>query len=180
MGSISELDFSAEHFDNHPGRKLPSRPADTGSPAICLPQPVMCMTQSCYWQIMEELTRREPEAGGLLLGPIDDELITHYIPDENAIATGASFTLDAPGLNRILRKFRECGMNGKGLVHSHPRGCTQPSGGDLAYVRKSLANEKNQTALKFMLPIVCGQRLYPYLIQRDQTPEVVLAQLLLV
>lgn len=180
MGLISESDFPDDNSKERIFRGRHDRHSSDDAPNICPPQPVMCMTQSCYWQIMEELTRREPEAGGLLLGPIEDDLATHYVPDENAIATGVSFTLDAPSLNRVLRQFRACGLNGKGLVHSHPRGCTQPSGGDLAYVRKSLANEKNQGAMNFMLPIVCGKHLYPYLIQRDQTPEVVLAHLWLV
>lgn len=179
MNSFFDVDTPASDSDKRRSDRSGRRCSNDESP-LCLPHPVMCMTQSCYWQIMEELTRREPEAGGLLVGPVEDELITHYIPDEQAIATATSFTLNAPNLNRILRKFRECEMNAKGLVHSHPRGCTQPSGGDLIYVRNSLANSKNQAATSFMFPIVCGKRLYPYIIRRDQSPEVILAQLLLV
>jgi len=169
-----ELNFEKDDSDRK--TVLPAAP----EPIILRLEPVIRMTQSCYVEIMGELANRPPEAGGMLLGPADDDLVTHYIPDVNAKATAASFTLDAAGLNKVLAQFRECGMNAKGLVHSHPRGCVSPSVGDIEYVRKSLANAKNQAASRFLLPIVCGKHLYPYIITRGERDEAVIALLLLV
>jgi len=141
----------------------------------------MKMTQSAFREYMQELTSRRPEAGGMLLGPTDDDdLITHYVHDKHGRATPTSLTLDAAGLNRVLRRFKAARMNCKGLIHLHPRNVTLPSQGDLRYVAKSFANRNNHAAGQFFLPIVCNDRLYPYVITRDDPSRALVAQLLLV
>jgi hypothetical protein len=129
--------------------------------------PPMRILQSAYAAIMRHLTGVEPEAGGMLLGPKGSSLVTHYVPDENGRATAASFTLDAVGLNRILKMFLACETEGKGIVHSHPIGCTTPSLGDLLYVRRSFGNPKNKDLSEFLLPIVCGGQMFPYIVAGD-------------
>ena len=139
----------------------------------------MRMTQTVYLEIMRHLSSVAPEAGGMLLGPKSHPVVTHYVRDKKGKATAASFTLDAAGLNRVLKKAIACGMDCKGLVHSHPQGCTQPSGGDLAYVRKAFANEKNKDLAEFLLPIFCGGILLPYIVRPHDENLVQNAQLLL-
>ena len=141
---------------------------------------LMHVTQSAYRAIMEYHLSHEPEVGGMLLGPADDELITHFIPDEGATVTRASFTLDAAGLNRVLQQFRGCRMNGKGLVHLHPSGMVRPSYRDVQYVAKTFANPKNQAARQFFLPIVCDGRLHPYVLIRERQLRVLVAELVLI
>ena len=144
-------------------------------------EPVLKMTQSAFLDCMHELTSRRPESGGMLLGPEDDDdLVTVYIHDENGKATAASFTIDEVGLNLILNRFRDRGLNCKGLIHSHPAGVTSPSGGDLEYVRKVFANDDNEAAGQFFLPIICDDRMYPYLVRQDAPNRILLAQLRLV
>ena len=126
------------------------------------------IVQETYQRIVDELTNRPPEFGGMLLGPINSDIVSHFVPDERAQATPASFTLHAESLNRRLRRFNRCGMDAKGLVHSHPSGVTRPSAGDLNYVRTSLANPKNKDCLEFLMPIVCAGQFYPYIIFRDR------------
>jgi proteasome lid subunit RPN8/RPN11 len=144
------------------------------------PPPIMRMTHAAYGAILRELTSRRPEYGGMLLGPKDSDVVTHFVADENGLAGSASFTLDAAGLNRTLREFRQCGLDAKGLVHSHPHGMTRPSAGDLHYVQKALANPRNREARDFHLPIVCNGQLYPYVISRDCPDRVLHAVLILV
>ena len=115
----------------------------------------------------------------MLLGPKGTSVVTHYVIDAKGKATAASFTLDAFSLNRMLKKALECDLDCKGLVHSHPAGCTQPSSGDLAYVRKSFANEKNKDLTEFLLPIFCGGILIPYVVRPREERVVQMAQLIL-
>ena len=144
-------------------------------------EPLLRLTQGAYGHIMEYHTAREPEVGGMLLGPVTDDLVTHFVPDETGHATATSFTLDAAAMNRSLVRHRRCGMNAKGLVHLHPPGVTWPSCGDVQYVAKSFANPRNKDAVQFLLPIVCEGRLYPYVILRgDDLIHVLVANLLLV
>lgn len=143
--------------------------------------PVLKITQSAYRECMHELTSRRPESGGMLLGPTeDDDLVTVYIHDENGKATAASFTIDEVRLNFILSQFRDRGLNCKGLIHSHPAGVTSPSAGDLEYVRKVFANGNNESAGQFFLPIVCDDRMSPYLVRQDAPNRILTAQLRLV
>ncbi len=143
------------------------------------PLPTIRMLQPAYLSIMRHLASVAPEAGGMLLGPMGTSVVTHYVIDKNGKATAASFTLDAAGLNRVLKKALECDLDCKGLVHSHPAGCTQPSSGDLAYVRKSFANEKNKDLTEFLLPIFCGGILIPYVVRPHEQCVVQVAQLIL-
>ena len=154
---------------------------DRPVPETATVEPVLKMTQSAFLECMHELTSRRPESGGMLLGPVDDDdLVSVYIHDKNGKATAASFTIDEVRLNVILHRFRERGLNCKGLIHSHPAGVTSPSGGDLAYVRKVFANDNNQAAGQFFLPIICGDRMYPYLVRQDAPHRILTAQLRLV
>lgn len=144
-------------------------------------EPLLRLTQGSYRHIMEYHTVRDPEVGGMLLGPTSDDLVTHFVPDETGRATPTSFTLDADRMNGILARHRRCGMNAKGLVHLHPPGITWPSCGDVQYVAKSFANPRNKDAVQFLLPIVCEGRLYPYVLVRgDDMIHVLVAHLLVV
>jgi proteasome lid subunit RPN8/RPN11 len=128
--------------------------------------PPMLMTQSVYRRVMQRLGDLQPEAAGVLLGPQDDEpLATHFALDELGTSTAASFTLGTEFLNGVLQQHRVCDLTCVGIVHSHPAGCTTPSCGDLAYLRRLFdAAELNQ----FLFPIYCAGRLYPFLVWRDE------------
>ena len=66
------------------------------------------------------------------------------------------------------------------MAHSHPRFCTSPSFGDIEHVRSTFGRAKNAKADMFFLPIVCGDRLYPYLFTRCEPERVQLAQLIII
>lgn len=142
--------------------------------------PVMRITEPAYQRSMRELTRRRPEHAGIFAGPKDTDLITHFFEDERGKPSLASFTLDAAWLNEIIRQFLRCGIDVKGVVHSHPSGVTQPSHGDLSYVRDVFANPNNSSAQEIFLPIVCDGRFYPFLVERDVHIRVRPAQLVLI
>lgn len=192
-----------------PGKELPFHESDRGStdkaadsrknpddghqgssgdpvdPAGCGPikladSPVMLMTCSVYDKIMDYLTSRKPEAGGMLVGPKDHDMVTHFVADPTAHVTGVSYTPNAEALNKVLKLFLACEMDAKGMVHSHPAGVTRPSYGDIEHVRSSFGRKKNVTAQQYLLPIVCDKRLYPYLMTRDMPDRVQFAQLKLV
>lgn len=127
----------------------------------------MHLTRAVYEEIMKALTSRPPEAGGLLLGPRNHHAVTHFYLDETARATATTFTLDDVGMNRVLKDYKACGIDAKGIVHSHPHGCRAPSNPDLEYVRRLFANPKNAETPEILLPIVCGGKFLPYVITRE-------------
>jgi proteasome lid subunit RPN8/RPN11 len=116
---------------------------------------VMKIAQSAYREMLDYLLARKPEAAGILLGPIlDDPLVTHFVPDSKGAGTAASFRINAASLNRVLRRVKPAGLNGKGLVHSHPVGIPQPSHGDLIYLHDLFRLPKNAAAQQCFVPIV--------------------------
>jgi proteasome lid subunit RPN8/RPN11 len=130
----------------------------------------MCITRPVHEQILDALTGRPPEAGGMLLGPRNHHAVTHFVLDEHARATATSFTLDHVGLNQVLRSFAACAIDMKGFVHSHPAGSPRPSGRDIQYVLRTFANPRNAAAREFLLPIICGGEFFPYIVLRGDVP----------
>ena len=140
----------------------------------------MRFTQQAYLALMKAMGEVEPEAGGLILGPRDSDLVTHFHRDEEGVATPVTFTLGAKGLNAALKIYKEAKVEVKGFVHSHPRRVKAPSGPDLEYAAQLLQNPKNEGAEELLIPIYCGGTLYPYIIYRDEQGTCVRAQLVLV
>jgi proteasome lid subunit RPN8/RPN11 len=130
---------------------------------------VMKITQSAYRDMLDYLRARRPEAAGILLGPVEDDLlVTHFVPDSDGKGSAASFQIDAAGLNRTLKRVKPAGVNGKGLAHSHPSGVFQPSSGDLMYLEKLFGLPANAAAQQCFMPIVCDRRVYPYVYARGR------------
>lgn len=146
-------------------------------------RPLVKLTQTGYLDMLGDLGQQPftHEKAGLLLGPVEeDDLVTHYEPDTNGEGTPGSFTLDAAGLNETLARYKNAGLNCKGVVHVHPPGVLRPSFGDLIYVGRLFANPKNAKATQIILPIVCNGRLYPYVIDSRSPREVLVSTLVLV
>ena len=142
--------------------------------------PIMRFTHQAYQAVMKLLGEVPPEAGGLLLGPRDTYLVTHFHRDEDGVGTPGTFTLGAKGLNAALKVYKEARLEMKGFVHSHPSRVKAPSVQDLEYAAHLLQNPKNEGADELLLPIYCGGTLYPYIIYRDERGTCVTAQLVLV
>ncbi len=145
--------------------------------------PILKITQSAYQEILADLVEQpfRNEKAGMLLGPAaEDDLVTHYISDRNGRATPSSFTLDADGLNKVLRQYKQVGLTCKGVVPAHPPGVLKLSFGDLLYVAKLFANPKNKKASQVLLPIICNGRFYPYLIDANRPQEILVANLILI
>jgi proteasome lid subunit RPN8/RPN11 len=141
--------------------------------------PVMQLSHTAYDQMLDYLTDHPPERAVALIGPKDHDAVTHVLIDESGDSTPASFTLGHVLLNEKLKTFVAAGLDVKGIAHSHPLACCWPSQGDLRYVAKCFENDKQGLLDRFLLPIVCGQRLYPYLVFSDQPRAAQLAQVVL-
>jgi proteasome lid subunit RPN8/RPN11 len=138
--------------------------------ALCVsfldtPDVLLC-SQAALEEVLQALRERPPEAAGLLLGPRNHELVTHFLPDEDGEATPASFTLAGRGLTLKLKPYLAAGLDCKGIAHSHPAGITCLSSGDLLYVQRVFQHPKNAALQRFCMPVVAGGRLYPYVVLR--------------
>jgi proteasome lid subunit RPN8/RPN11 len=142
--------------------------------------PLMRITQEAFLKLMWSLGREafHREEAGLLVGPTDRDLITDFVEDQHGQATAASFTLNGRRLTRIVRQLKLRGLEVKGIAHSHPDGVIRPSHGDLRYLNRLFNNPKNDGAEQIVFPIVCRQRLWPYVV--TSAGEVCTAELVLV
>lgn len=83
---------------------------------------------------------QEPEAG-MVLGSSDGgcTVDTCYF-DETGSVSASTYSPDVDTINTVvLPAWNEAGVRMVGFAHSHPRGCTRPSGGDLAYAHSLLS-----------------------------------------
>lgn len=138
--------------------------------------PVMPFTRATYIEIMQEMVSEPPERACLLLGHVNSPLVTHYVMDETGESSPLHFRFDDVALNAALRKYLGVQMEAKGFCHSHPRGCTRLSGGDLEYLRRIWANPKNDCE-RILMPIVVGNKMYPYVVDRASPASPKLATL---
>lgn len=123
------------------------------------------------WQAMKRIDREVfyegVERAAMLIGPKGAHLVTHVVPDEGGQGSPGRFELDHEGLNELLQDYLRLGMTMLGIVHSHPPRVTEPSEGDVNYVRETLARSRNGEAEEFWLPIVSGNTLHGYMVGRD-------------
>ena len=151
--------------DAHPDKQTTDEWIKTAFPVAWL----MKISQSAYREMLDYFGSRNPEAAGLLLGPVEDDLlVTHFLADEGGEGTAVSFHINAPGLNRILKRVKPARINCKGIAHTHPGGILQPSEGDMIYVKTLLGLPANADAQQCFLPIVCDRRVYPYVYARGR------------
>jgi proteasome lid subunit RPN8/RPN11 len=173
------FDCTPEEFHSlFPDLKKPQRPRRNGSPTQFARMPPMKWTQTVYQQIIQEISSKPPELGGILLGPTGELLATHFIFDETGRGSSASWTFGHNRINEILRQFVPLKLDMKGFIHSHPRGVTSLSAQDVTDFRKPFTNAKNEDLAEVWAPIVVDGRVVPFVLYRHQ-PQPVLAQLVL-
>lgn len=99
-----------------------------------------------------EIAAHPPERGGALLGPRGRPLVSRFLPDPEAVASGASWApsraLDA-GV-KVLE--RDEGLELKGVVHSHPPGLDRPSEQDLRELGEGL--RRNGHMACYLAPVI--------------------------
>ena len=127
----------------------------------------MIMTRATHEEILVALGSRPPESGGILLGPRNHSMVTHFLFDQSAKVTASSYTPDRERLNTYLKGAREFGLDMKGIVHSHPAGVPYPSPPDLEHVLNTFSNPRNSAVSEYLLPIVCEGKFYPYVFTRE-------------
>lgn len=131
-------------------------------------------------EIMLTIGARPPETGGILLGPLGTEIITHYHFDDAAACSAVTYTPDHVGLGRRMREeWIPAGLDMKGFVHAHPAGVEGLSGGDLEYIGRLLA--RNTDMAVFAAPIILPHafRICPWLVLRGNPPAVRRSRLIL-
>lgn len=140
--------------------------------------PSMQITESAYRKIMLALSNREREYGGILVGPTDSRMVSHFFPDKTGTSRAASFTFDHMALTRILKAIEPHNLDGKGFVHSHPSGYRDLSPGDMDYVRSVFDSEP--TLQELLMPIVVDGEMIPYIIYPSAIDTPVRARLILI
>ena len=104
-------------------------------------------------QITEQIANREPESGGLLMGPPDKDVIAHFQYDEWGSTSVVDYSPDSQKLSEIAQQINDdIGYAIKGVVHSHPEQLSSLSSGDLLTIQKYF--EINPSMTYFIAPIV--------------------------
>jgi len=113
----------------------------------------MLITRTAIRKILKTVGSQTAETGGILLGPVGKDVVTDFLFD-NGKANGKKrmeYEPDVDYLNGRLAKI-DCEL--KGVLHSHPKGYTDPSEDDFEYARKTFS--LNPSLRSFWMPIVIG------------------------
>lgn len=124
------------------------------------PRPNVRMTASVHRQMLDALAAGAfiKEEAGLLLGPRNTDMATHFVRDVHGEATPTSFTLHTPSLNDVIRRFAQAEIELKGIVHVHPPQCVCPSIGDRDYLNRMFTHGNNRPNGLFLFPIICERK----------------------
>jgi proteasome lid subunit RPN8/RPN11 len=82
-----------------------------------------------------------PERGGALVGPVGQPVVSAFLPDPHASATGVTYT-PSPELRHVVAQTERDTptLELKGIIHSHPGRYDHPSGGDHRAFADTLRN----------------------------------------
>lgn len=129
---------------------------------------VMRFTTSSYNEIINKIGSTPAETGGLLFGKEDDFIVRKFVFDKHAKVTKSTYTFNVEYLNsEIKRLWDDEGLSCIGFIHSHPRGCGQPSPPDIQYFSNMF---KYMPRKLYLTPIVYtvpdgGFELRPYILR---------------
>lgn len=132
------------------------------------------MLRAVYEEIFEVLGSVPPEACGMLLGPTSHaSMITHFLPDDSGISSPTMFQIDGKRMTEVIQPYIAAGLDVKGICHSHPSGCYRPSSGDLTYLRRLFASDKNSNSATttFYFPIISDNQIFHFAYDRTASKD---------
>jgi proteasome lid subunit RPN8/RPN11 len=127
------------------------------------------ITRSALYDMMNTIGSRPVETGGVLLGPVGKNLITHFYFDHSAACTGSTYSPDCATINRKLHEYWEpAGLEIKGVSHSHPGNSDSLTDGDMSYIKRLMT--KSLDIDMFVAPIVLPNHyaIRPLVVTRDK------------
>ncbi len=114
---------------------------------------VFRMLTDVHQRIRAHVGLRPAETGGALGGSRQDGVVRHFAFDHTGSRSAITYSPDIAVLNKLFKEeWNPRDINLLGFVHSHPRGVTRPSGGDIFYAERILAAIPELEHL--LLPIV--------------------------
>lgn len=151
-----------------------SRKADTKPERKVTP---LRLTKGVHDAILDSVGKLHAETGGMLGGDRATGVVTHFHFDTSSRRSGVTYSPDYKLLTKLLTKeWNPNGVQLIGFVHSHPRGCESPSGGDRIYAGDIL--KANDAIEVLHLPIVISSadsdkpKLLPFIARRGEDGSV--------
>ena len=127
------------------------------------------ISRKVFYELMHKLSSRPAESGGVLLGPVGSNAITHFYFDRGGVCTGDSYSPEYNTLNRKLRQqWRPAGLEIKGIAHSHGGNLNSLTYGDMSYIKRLMSRNPDMSI--FVAPVVLPYQksVQPIVISRDR------------
>lgn len=99
----------------------------------------VAFSPKAFEQIKKTIGSRPAESGGALFGKPEDlksaiPYISNFVFDDGANATRVTYTINTKFLNPVIHDMWDNhALELHGIIHSHPGGCSRPSGPDMEY-----------------------------------------------
>jgi hypothetical protein len=137
--------------------------------SVCIVMAAIKINRKAFYELMHQLSSRPAERGGILLGPVGTNYITHFYFDRGGICTPGTYSPDCVTLNRKLRQlWRPAGLEIKGIAHSHKGNLDSLTAGDMSYIKRLLSRNPHMNT--FIAPVVLPNqyKIQPFIISRDR------------
>jgi len=136
--------------------------SEQAMPITCVTEKVIIpdrieMSSEVFKRIRHTIGFRPAETGGILGMSGNGDTFDHFFFDVSPSgASGATYTPNCDAINSRLSDWTENDVTYCGAIHSHPRGCCEPSWADREYAKRLLDNNLTYDKAKpyFYLPIV--------------------------
>lgn len=90
------------------------------------------LSKEVFFFLKNTLGKRQPEVGALLGSSNGGRTVDTFALDHTAHTGGAVYVPNVDYCNKVLSQWDDAGILMAGIAHSHPDGCTVPSGPDLS------------------------------------------------
>lgn len=115
---------------------------------------VFRITDSAYDAIQSTLGVFKAETGGLLLGDPVTGIITDFLFDQDARATGSIYYPNVEFLNCEIPRYEAQGKHPLGIAHSHPVAIIRPSGPDMSAAYSNITSPHNPHLKTWHMPVI--------------------------
>lgn len=112
-------------------------------------------------EILNQIPPAPPETGGIIGGRDQIVSLFEMDPGIDTVNPGC-YTPDTVNLNLTIHQWKRVGIDFYGIVHSHMRGQTELSNGDIEYIKNIMRSMPAEIMCLYFPIVIDGKEMYSF------------------